>query len=74
MKERLLDLLETAKTHIPRILREDSGQDLVEYSLLLTLIFLVAIAMVDRFGDVLYATFVKVAHVVIDGGTSTSSH
>lgn len=68
MKERLLLLLENAKNCFPRILREESGQDLVEYSLLLMLVSLVAIATIDRLGDVLYYTFYRISHTVASGG------
>jgi Flp pilus assembly pilin Flp len=68
MKERLLLLLENAKAGFSRIMREESGQDLVEYSLLLMLVSLVAIATVDRLGDLLYYTFYRISHTVASGG------
>lgn len=64
MKRRLLLLLATVKRSFPRVLLEESGQDLVEYSLLLVLVAVGTIAAVDRLGDDLYYTFHRIAHAV----------
>lgn len=53
-----------------RLLREEIGQDLVEYSLLIVLIGLGAIAAVDHLGDALYFVFRRVARTVVSGQTS----
>ena len=52
--------LENLRLALLRALREDSGQDLVEYSLLLVLIGSATIAAVDRWGDILYYTFLRI--------------
>jgi Flp pilus assembly pilin Flp len=52
--------LENLRLALLRALREDSGQDLVEYSLLLVLIGSATIVAVDRYGDILYYTFLKI--------------
>jgi Flp pilus assembly pilin Flp len=52
--------LENFRLALLRALREDSGQDLVEYSLLLVLIGSATIVAVDRYGDILYYTFLKI--------------
>lgn len=54
-------MLEKVGRLFPRVLREESGQDLVEYSLLVLLIGTALIAAVDRFGDVLYYTFHRIS-------------
>lgn len=53
--------LEYLRLALLRALREESGQDLVEYSLLLVLVGSATIAAVDRFGDHLYYTFLRIA-------------
>lgn len=53
-----------------RLVREESGQDLVEYSLLMVLIALGVMASVDHLGDVLYFVFRRVARTVVDGRAS----
>lgn len=53
---------EKLKSVLRRLQREESGQDLVEYSLLLVLIGSATIAAVDRFGDLVYYTFVRITH------------
>lgn len=60
--------LEKIRLALWRVLREESGQDLVEYSLLLMLIGTASIAVVDRFGDIVYYTFLKVARFVATQG------
>ena len=52
------------------LLREESGQDVVEYSLLLTLISLGVIATIDRAGDAVFYTFLRIARVVTTQGTN----
>jgi Flp pilus assembly pilin Flp len=52
--------LENLRLALLRALREDSGQDLVEYSLLLVLIGSATIVAVDRYGDILYYTFLRI--------------
>lgn len=68
MRQRLHLLFKKAKRCVPRILLEESGQDLVEYSLLVLLIGTAVIASVDRFGDVLYYSFSKIAYWVGHAG------
>lgn len=55
---------------ISGLIREESGQDVVEYTLLLTLISLAAIAMVDRLGDAVFRTLRRVALAVTTQGAS----
>lgn len=50
-----------------RLLQEESGQDLVEYSLLMVLIALGVTAAVDHLGDGLYHVFRHVARIVAHG-------
>jgi Flp pilus assembly pilin Flp len=57
--------VETLKQTIFRLIREESGQDLVEYSLLLVLISTALIAIVDRFGDAVEDTFLRIARSFI---------
>jgi Flp pilus assembly pilin Flp len=45
-----------------RFVGDDSGQDLVEYALLVALIVLVAIAAVDATGDSVGAMFTNIAN------------
>lgn len=66
MERSLLQVWKNAGFHLSRLWREESGQDLVEYSLLLVLVSLVAVATIDRFGDVVNRTFHHVAHVITD--------
>ncbi|HVB98343.1 MAG TPA: hypothetical protein VNJ12_03300 [Candidatus Dormibacteraeota bacterium] len=47
------------------LVREESGQDLVEYSLLLTLVSLGVIASVDHLGDELLKAFLRIARAVV---------
>jgi len=61
MKQRIgFPHFESIKRALWSLLREDSGQDLVEYSLLLVLIGSATIAAVDRWGDILYYTFMRI--------------
>jgi Flp pilus assembly pilin Flp len=60
--------LEKIRFALWRVLREESGQDLVEYSLLLMLIGAASIAAVDRLGDVLYYTFLRIARFIVTQG------
>jgi len=60
--------LEKIKLALWRVLREESGQDLVEYSLLLVLIGTASIAVVDRFGDVVYYTFLRITRWITTQG------
>jgi Flp pilus assembly pilin Flp len=60
--------LEMFKQALWRALREESGQDLVEYSLLLVLIGTASIAVVDRFGDVVYYTFLRITRWITTQG------
>ncbi len=68
MRQRLHLLPAKVKHYIPNVLLEESGQDLVEYSLLVLLIGTALIAAVDRFGDVVYYTFHKIAYWVGHAG------
>lgn len=52
---------------IERLLWEESGQDLIEYSLLLTLVGLAVIAAVDHVGDALFFAFMRMARSVATG-------
>ncbi len=60
--------VETIKQALFRVLREESGQDLVEYSLLLVLIGTASIAVVDRFGDAVYYTFLRITRWITTQG------
>lgn len=51
-----------------RLWREDEGQDLVEYALIVVLVGLGAMAATDWLGDVLRFTFQHVAYAVTHGG------
>lgn len=53
-----------------RLVREESGQDLVEYSLLMVLVALGVTASVDHLGDGLYHVFRRVARIVAHGRDS----
>lgn len=68
MRYRLLRFLEKVKSRIPSVLLEESGQDLVEYSLLVLLIGTGLIAAVDRFGDVVYYSYQKISYLVGHAG------
>jgi Flp pilus assembly pilin Flp len=68
MKPRLLQLLERAGQLFPPVLREESGQDLVEYSLLVLLIGTATVAAVDRFGDYLYYAFYRITYWFVHAG------
>jgi Flp pilus assembly pilin Flp len=46
--------------HLIRFLREDSGQDMVEYGLLAAFISIVAIAALRAIGPLVNAVFVKI--------------
>lgn len=48
-----------------RLWREDDGQDLVEYSLLVVLVGLGALAATDRLGDALERAFRHAALVIV---------
>lgn len=52
-------------TAVSRLLHDESGQDVVEYSLLLTLVSLGVIAAVDHAGDAVYYTFLRIAKAVV---------
>lgn len=60
--------LEKFKVALWRVMREESGQDLVEYSLLLMLVATASIAVVDRFGDVVYYTFLRITRFIVTQG------
>ncbi len=49
---------------IKLLIYEESGQDLVEYSLLLTLVSLGVIASVDGLGDHVFDTFFRIARAM----------
>jgi Flp pilus assembly pilin Flp len=66
MQRSLLQLWKSAKFHLSRLWEEESGQDLVEYSLLLVFVSLAAIATIDRLGDAVNRTFHNIAHVLTD--------
>lgn len=51
-----------------RLWHEEDGQDLVEYSLIVVLIGLGALAATDRLGDALERTFLHTAYAVTHGG------
>jgi Flp pilus assembly pilin Flp len=57
--------VESVNHTIARLLREESGQDLVEYSLLVVLIGTALIAIVDRFGDAVEDTFLRIARSIV---------
>ena len=47
-----------------RLVGHDSGQDLLEYALLVALIVLVAIAAIDETGETVTAIFTSIANVL----------
>jgi Flp pilus assembly pilin Flp len=53
-----------------RIVHEDSGQDLVEYAVLVALIVLVAIAAVDVTGDQVHSMFRSIADALADAASA----
>jgi Flp pilus assembly pilin Flp len=59
--------LDAFRAIVKRLWRDESGQDLVEYVLLVTLIALGLTAALDRLGDVLYRAFRDVATAVVTG-------
>jgi Flp pilus assembly pilin Flp len=59
--------LEAFRAIVKRLWREESGQDLVEYVLLVTLIALALTAALDRLGDALYRAFRDVAVAILTG-------
>jgi len=57
--------------HWPRrFVGDDSGQDLVEYAVLVALIVLVAIAAVDMTGDRVQLLFQKAADALADAASA----
>jgi Flp pilus assembly pilin Flp len=59
--------LEVFRAIAERLWREESGQDLVEYVLLVTLIALGLTAALDRLGGALYRAFRDVAVAILTG-------
>jgi Flp pilus assembly pilin Flp len=57
--------LNVIKQTLRRLLQEESGQDLVEYSLLLVLIGMACLSVVDRFGDAVEDSFLRLAKLFI---------
>jgi Flp pilus assembly pilin Flp len=57
--------LNVIKQTLRRLFQEESGQDLVEYSLLLVLISMACLSVVDRFGDAVEDGFLKLARMLI---------
>jgi Flp pilus assembly pilin Flp len=55
---------------LQRFVGDDSGQDLVEYALLIALIVLVAIAAVDMTGDRVQLLFQKAADALADAASA----
>ncbi len=49
-----------------RLVGQDSGQDLLEYALLVALIVLVAIAAIDETGESVTAIFKNIADRLVD--------
>lgn len=59
------------KTHIQKFLKDESGQALSEYALILALIAVVVIGAVSLFGERVQETFTNIANAI--GGGSASS-
>jgi Flp pilus assembly pilin Flp len=49
-----------------RLVGHDSGQDLLEYAVLVALIALVAIAAIDETGETVTAIFTNIAKVLVN--------
>ncbi len=68
MKKRAIgfchDAARTLRSTLGRLIREDSGQDLIEYSLLVVLISLIATAAISHLGDRLEDTFAFIARLL----------
>ncbi len=68
MKKRATDFClnfsHTLRSTLERLVHEESGQDLVEYSLLVALISLIATAAMSHLGDRLEDTFAYIARLL----------
>jgi pilus assembly protein Flp/PilA len=58
------------KTMLERLWKEEEGQDMIEYALLVSLIALVAAAVFPQVGNAINAVFVK-ANTCLQPGSTT---